>query len=165
MIHTVPGFDKNPLTATTVISEIGVDMSVFPTSKNFVSWAGCCPRNDKSDVKVKSTRISTAGSCLKPTLVQIANAVIKSKDHPEFGVRYRRIKAHRGHKKAIIAICRMLLTAIWNVLSKQVPYSPDGFVALKPSFNSKPLTKSQGFALLRQMGYIIKDDNSPPLTA
>ena len=165
LIHTIPGFDKNPLTAITVISEIGVDMSVFPTSKNLVSWAGCCPRNDKSDVKVKSTRISTAGSCLKPTLVQIANAVIKSKDHPEFGVRYRRIKAHRGHKKAIIAICRMLLTAIWNVLSKQVPYSPDGFVALNPSFNATPLTKSQGFALLRQMGYIIKDDNSPPLYA
>ena len=165
LIHSIPGFDKNPMTAITVISEIGVDMSVFPSSKNLVSWAGCCPRNDKSDVKVKSTRISTAGSCLKPTLVQIANAVIKSKDHPEFGVRYRRIKARRGHKKAIVAICRMILTAIWNVLSKHVPYSPDGFVALKPSFSAKPLTKAQGLALLRQMGYVIKDVNPPPLPA
>ena len=165
LIHTIPGFDKNPLTAITVISEIGVDMSVFPSSKNLVSWAGCCPRNDKSNLTVKSTRISTAGSCLKPTLVQIANAVIKSRNHPEFGVRYRRIKAHRGHKKAILAICRMILTAIWNVLSKRIPYSPDGFVALKPSFSAKPLTKSQGFALLRQMGYVIKDENSPPFPA
>ena len=111
------------------------DMSVFPSSKNLVSWAGCCPRNDKSNKTVKSTRISTAGSCLKPTLVQVANAVIKSKDHPEFGIRYRRIKAHRGHKKAIIAICRMLLTAIWNVISKREPYSPDGYATpLQPSF-------------------------------
>ena len=162
LIHTVPGFDKNPLTAITVVSEIGADMSVFPSSKNLVSWAGCCPRNDKSNKTVKSTRISKAGSYLKPVLVQVANAVIKSKDHPEFGILYRRIKAHRGHKKAIIAICRMLLTAIWNVLAKGVPFSPDGFSVLQPSFVSKPLSKSQGLALLRQMGYLIKDDSPVP---
>ena len=165
MIHTVPGFDKNPLTAITVVSEIGVDMSVFPSSKNLVSWAGCCPRNDKSNKTVKSTRISKADSYLKPILVQIANAVIKSKDHPEFGVRYRRIKAPRCHKKAIIAICRMLLTAIWNVLSKREPYSPDGYSVPQPSFVAKPLTKAQGLALLSQMGYVIKDDIPPPVTA
>ncbi len=165
LIHTVPGFDKNPMTSITIVSEIGVDMSVFPSAKNLVSWAGCCPKNDKSNKTVKSTRISKAGSYLKPVLVQIANAVIKSKDHPEFGIRYRRIKAHRGHKKAIIAICRMLLTAIWNVISKSEPYSPDGYAVPKPSFVAKPLTKSQGLALLRQMGYVIKDDNPPPAPA
>ena len=78
--------------------------------------------------------------------------------HPK----YRRIKARRGHKKAIIAICRMLLTAIWNVLAKGIPYSPDGFSVLQPSFVSKPLSKSQGLALLRQMGYLIKDDSPVP---
>ena len=165
LIHTVPGFDKNPMTSIAVISEIGVDMSVFQTAKNLVSWAGCCPRNDKSSKTVKSTRISKAGSYLKPVLVQIANAVIKSKDHPEFGIRYRRIKAHRGHKKAIIAICRMLLTAIWNVLTKREPYSPDGYAVPQPSFVAKPLTQSQGLALLRQMGFVIKVDNPPPVPA
>ena len=165
LIHTVPGFDKNPMTAISVISEIGVDMSVFPTAKNLVSWAGCCPRNDKSNRTVKSTRISKAGSYLKPLLVQIANAVIRSKDHPEFGIRYRRIKAHRGHKKAIIAICKMLLTAIWNILSKHEPYSPVGYAFPQQSFFAKPLSKSQGLALLRQLGYIIKEDPSPPATA
>ena len=59
---------------------------------------------------------------LKPRLVQIANAVIKSDKYPECKERCRGIKARRGHKKAIIAICRMLLTAIWNVLSKLEPY-------------------------------------------
>lgn len=54
-------------------------------------------------------------------LVQIANALLKSKEHPEFGERYRRIKASRGHKKAIISICRMLLTAIWHILKKMYP--------------------------------------------
>lgn len=72
-MRTVPGFSKEPLTAIRLLSEIGADMSVFPTSKNLVSWAGCCPRNDSSAQKVKSTRISRAGSYLKPLLVQIAN--------------------------------------------------------------------------------------------
>ena len=167
LIRTVPGLGNNPMTAITVMSEIGANMSVFPTAKNLVSWAGCCPRNDKSNKTIKSTRISTAGSHLKPTLVQVANAVIKSKDHPEFGIRYRRIKARRGHKKAIIAICRMLLTAIWNVISKREPYSPDGYIdpQQKPSFTAKPLTKAQGLALLRQMGYVIKEEAPPPLPA
>ena len=46
LIRTVLGFDKNPMTVIQVLSEIGGDMSVFPTAKNLVSWAGCCPRND-----------------------------------------------------------------------------------------------------------------------
>ena len=58
LIRTVPKFDKDPMTAIQVLSEIGCDMSVFPTDKHLVSWAGCCPRNDKSDRKIKSTRIS-----------------------------------------------------------------------------------------------------------
>lgn len=75
------------------------------------SWAGYCPHNDQSGGKCKSTRISRAGAYIKPLLVQIANALIQSDKHPEFKERYRRIKARRGHKKAIIAICRMFLTA------------------------------------------------------
>ena len=52
LIRTVPGFDKNPMTAIQVLSEIGGDMSVFPTAKHLVSWAGCCPRNDQSNKKL-----------------------------------------------------------------------------------------------------------------
>ncbi len=61
LIRTVPGFSAAPLTAVVLISEISVDMSVFPSAKHLVSWAGCCPRNDQSNKKVKSTRISRAG--------------------------------------------------------------------------------------------------------
>ena len=57
LIRTVPGFDKNPMTAIQVLSEIGGDMSVFPSAKHLVSWAGCCPLNDQSNKKIKSTRI------------------------------------------------------------------------------------------------------------
>ena len=158
LIRTVPGFNKNPMTAIQVLSEIGGDMSVFPTAKNLVSWAGCCPRNDQSNRKIKSTRISRAGSYFKPVLVQVANALIKSKKHPEITNRYRRIKARRGHKKAIIAICRMLLTAIWHILTDLKPYTPEGFLEQRPVNESKVLTTSQALNLLKQRGYIIKDD-------
>ena len=158
LIQTVPGLSGNPMTAIALLSEIGADMSVFPSAKHLVSWAGCCPRNDQSNGKMKSTRISRAGSYLKPLLVQIANAVIKSNKYPECKERYRRLKARRGHKKAIIAICKMLLTAIWNILSKLEPYSADGYLVDKATEHSVIITKAQGLALLRQRGYIFKDE-------
>ena len=158
LIRTVPGFDKNPMTAIQVLSEIGGDMSVFPTAKNLVSWAGCCPHNDQSNHKNKSTRISRAGSYIKPDLVQDANALIKSKKHPEYSTRYRRIKARRGHKKAIIAICRMILTAIWHILTDLKPYTAKGFLEPRPVSKEKVLTASQALNLLKQRGYVIKDE-------
>ena len=158
LIRTVPGFDKNPLTAIQVLSEIGGDMSVFPTAKHLVSWAGCCPRNDQSNHKIKSTRISRAGSYFKPVLVQVANALIRSKKHPEFTNRYRRIKARRGHKKAIIAICRMILTAIWHILSDLKPYTAEGYLEPRPVEADKVITTSQALNLLKQRGYVIKDE-------
>lgn len=156
LIRTVPGFDKNPMTAITVLSEIGADMSVFPTDKHLCSWAGCCPRNDQSGGKVKCTRISRAGTYLKPLLVQVANALIRSTKHVEFSERYRRLKARRGHKKALIAICRMLLTAIWNILSKHVPYTAEGFLQHRPVKSEKILTVAKGLYLLRLRGYEIR---------
>ncbi len=164
LIRTVPGFSSDPMTAIAVISEIGINMSVFPTAKHLVSWAGCCPRNDKSNMKVKSTRISNAGSNLKPLLVQIANAVVKSDKFPECKERYRRIKAHRGHKKAIIAICRMFLTAIWKILSKGEPYSAEGYLSDRPTEQTKILTTQQALNLLKSRGYIIKDNSLPDTT-
>ena len=155
LLYTLPGLDKNPMTAIAILSEIGPDMSVFPSSKHLVSWAGCCPCNDQSNQKVKSRRISRAGSYLKPLLVQVANALIKSKKHPEFKERYHRIKSRRGHKKAIIAVCKMLLTAIWNMLSKLEPYNPEGFLEHRPVKQEKTLTVSQALELLRLRGYTI----------
>lgn len=132
-------------------------MSVFQTSKHLISWAGCCPRNDCSAFYVKSTRISRAGHYLKPLLVQVANALLKSKEHSELKNRYRRIKVNRGHKKAIITLCKMLLTAIWNVLSKVEPYSAKGYLEDKPVKEEKVLTQSQALSLLRKRGYTIVD--------
>ena len=164
LIRTVPGMDKDPMTAILILSEIGSDMSVFPTAKNLVSWAGCCPRNDKSAKHVKSSRIAQAGCYLKPLLVQVANALLHSNKHPEFTERYRRIKSHRGHKKAMIAICKMLLTAIWNILSTGEVYNPSGYLIQtpRPTNETKILTQKQALELLRLRGYVIKEDPEEP---
>lgn len=146
------------MTAIGILSEIDLDMSVFPLLKHLVSWSGYCPHNDQSNGRVKSTRISRADSYLKPLLVQIANALIKSKKRPEFKERYHRIKSHWGHKKDIIAVCKMLLTAIWNMLSKLEPYNPTEFLEHRPVNESKVLTKAQTLELLRKKGYTITDD-------
>jgi len=83
--------------------------------------------------------------------------LLKSKTHPEFQKRYRRIKARRGHKKAIIAVYRMLLTAIWNILSKLEPYSANGYLADKLTKHSVVISKSEGPALPKKRDYIFKD--------
>jgi len=102
LVSTVPGI-KNPFSVIAIISEIGADMSVFPTAKHLCSWAGLTPQNDESAGKKHSVRISRAGVYIKPLLVQCANAVVRSDKHPEIRGRYLSIRKRRGHKRAIIA--------------------------------------------------------------
>ena len=97
------------------------------------------------------------------TFVEVVVILIPEYRYPECKKRYRRIKTRRGHKKAIITICRMLLTAIWNILSKLVPYCADGFMTQLSSSQSMSITKAQGLQLLRMRGYFFKDDPDPSL--
>ena len=124
LILTAPSF-KNIFTAIALISEIGVNMNAFPTAKHLCSWAGLTPTNNESAGKKKSVRVSKAGCYIKPLLVQCATAVVKSEKHPEIRNRFLRIKKRRGHKKAIIAIARMLLTALYNMLKKKEAYNAE----------------------------------------
>ena len=110
-----PGISSN-FTAIGIISEIGTNMEAFPSAKHLCSWVGLTPTNNESAGKKKSVRVSKAGCYIKPLLVQCANAVVKSNKHPEIRNRYLRLKKRRGHKKAIIAIARMLLTALYHML-------------------------------------------------
>lgn len=123
LVMSVPGIQT--FSAISVIAEIGVDMTVFPSSKHLCSWAGLTPQNNESAGKKKTTRISRAGVYIKPLLVQCALCAIRARKNPEIRNRYLSIKKRRGHKKAIIAIARMLLTAIYNILKKNEPYNPD----------------------------------------
>ena len=119
---TIPGVDRN--SAMTVISEIGTDMTPFSNSKRLCYWAGLTPGNNESAGKKKSVRITRAGVYLKPALVQVAHAAVKSNKSPYYKQKYERITKHRGKKRAIIAIARMILTAIYQMLSTGEAWNP-----------------------------------------
>jgi len=156
LLMSVPGI-STPLTAIRILAEIGADMSVFETAKQLCSWAGVTPQNNESGGKKKTTRISRAGAYLKPLLVQIALNVGKSDKCPELKTKYQAIKKRRGGKKAVIAIARKLLTAIWHILSKGEFYNTELYhKADKPPIN-RVLTPEQAFALLRSKGYQIAE--------
>ena len=157
LILTVPSF-KNIFSAITIISEIGADMDVFPTAKHLCSWAGLTPTNNESAGKKKSVRISRAGCYLKPLLVQCAIAVVKSEKHPEIRNRYLKIKKRRGHKRAIIAIARMLLTAVYMILKKKEPYNAELYKNSDVLPVSREITVDQAIALAKSQGYQILSD-------
>jgi len=154
LILSVPSIN-NIFTAIKIISEIGVDMNVFPTAKHLCSWAGLTPQNNESAGKKKSVRISRAGCYLKPLLVQCATAVVKSEKHPEIRNRYLALKKRRGHKKAIIAICRMLLTAIYHILKSGEPYNPELYTKVEVIPTSREITVEQAILLARSQGFAV----------
>jgi len=152
LILTVPSF-KNIFSAIAVVSEIGVNMDVFSTAKHVCSWAGLTPTNNESAGKKKSVRISRAGCYIKPLLVQCATAVVKSEKHPEIRNRYLKLKKRRGHKRAIIAIARMLLTAIYNILKKKEPYNPELYKKADVLPVNREITVEQALLLAKSQGY------------
>jgi transposase len=150
----VPGI-KNPFSVIAIISEIGTDMSVFTTAKHLCSWAGLTPQNDESAGKKHSVRISRAGVYIKPLLVQCANAVVRSDKHPEIRGRYLSIRKRRGHKRAIIAIARMLLTAIYHILLKDEPYNPELYKKVELLPKTRSITVDQAILLAERHGYSV----------
>lgn len=122
LLCTIPGVDR--VSATTIISEIGTDMSQFANSKRLCCWAGLTPGNNESAGKKKSVKISRAGVYLKPALVQVAHASVTSNKSPYYKNKYERICKRRGKKRAIIAIARMILTAIYNMFVTGEEWNP-----------------------------------------
>jgi len=153
LISTVPGIQS--FSAVAIIGEISVDMSVFETSRHLCSWAGLAPQNDNSAGKKKTTRVSRAGVYLKPLLVQCANNAVRTKSNPEIANRYNAIKKRRGHKKAIIAIARMLLTAIYNILKKNEPYNAEFYRQSDKPPVQREVTVEQAIFILQRQGYLV----------
>jgi len=119
---TIPGVKHD--SAITIISEIGIDMSQFSSSKRLCCWAGLTPSSNESAGKKKSVRITRAGVYLKPALVQCAHAAVKSDKSPYYKKKYESLVKRRGKKRAIIAIARMILTAIYQMLSNGETWNP-----------------------------------------
>jgi len=122
LLRTIPGVDRR--SAITILSEIGTNMSQFSSSKRLCCWAGLTPGNNQSAGKKKSVRITRAGVYLKPALVQAAHAAVKSKESAYYRIKYERISKRRGKKRAIIAIARMILTAVYEMLRTGEVFNP-----------------------------------------
>lgn len=139
LLLTIPGVQET--SAIYILSEIGSNMNAFIDNKHLCSWAGLTPQNNESAGKKKSIRISRAGVYIKPLLVQCANYAIKKR---------------RGHKRAIIAIARMLLTCAYHILAKNEPFNIDLYKQLTESnFKSKhtKLNINNAIKFLEQQGY------------
>ncbi len=122
LLCSIPGVKRQ--SAIIIISEIGSNMFVFGDQKKISSWAGLAPSSNESAGKKKSVKISRAGVYLKPALVQVAHAAKKSTTTPYYKIKFDRIAKRRGKKRAIIAISRMILVAIYHMIQTGELWNP-----------------------------------------
>jgi transposase len=141
LLCTIPGVDRNA--AIVIISEIGTDMSQFSNTKRLCCWAGLTPGNNESAGKKKSVRITRAGVYLKPALVQVAHASVICVDQPYYANKFRGIMKRRGKKRTIIAIARMILTAVYHIMKTGEVWNPSDLseIDLTPEMAEKRRTR------------------------
>ncbi|MDY4079164.1 MAG: IS110 family transposase [Clostridium sp.] len=101
--------------AQAIISVIGTDMSRFPTDAHISSWSGLCPGNNESAGKRKSGKTRKGNSLLRSTLVVCSHSAVKHKES-YFYAQFMRISAHRGKKRAYVAVAHSMLIAIYHIL-------------------------------------------------
>ena len=120
-LMTIPGIKERA--ATSLIAEIGVDMTKFQTAAHLASWAGLRPRNDESNRKVKSRRITHGNAFLRKTLIECAWGASRTK-----GCFFNRFSYHqtqvrkKSKMKVLVAVARKLLIAVWHVLHDGTDY-------------------------------------------
>jgi len=114
LLCSIPGVSG--LSATTILAEIGRDMSRFPTAGHLVAWAGLCPGQNESAGKRKSSRLRKGAPWLKTMLVQCAWAAKRQKNS-YYAAQFHRLKSRRGPQKAICAVAASMLTAIYHMLN------------------------------------------------
>ena len=120
-LQTVPGVSLR--SATSVIAELGTDMSSFEDAAHLVSWSGLKPRNDESAGKIKSRKITHGNKFLRKTLIECSWAAAKTRGCLYNTFSYHQTVVRRKNKmKVQVAIARKMLTAIWFILHDKVPY-------------------------------------------
>lgn len=111
--------------AQAIVSVIGTDMSRFPTDSHISSWAGLCPGNNESAGKRKSGKTRKGNSLLRTTLITCAHSAVKNKSS-YFYAQFMRISAHRGKKRAYVAVAHSMLIAIYHILKDGVVFKDLG---------------------------------------
>ena len=157
LLRTIPGVGS--LSAQVIVSEIGADMSRFPTAGHLVSWAGLCPRNDESAGKRRSTRMRKGAPWLKVALVQCAWAAARKKAsylHAQF----HRLRFRRGPKKAICAVAASILVAAYHMLKDGTLYRDLG-----PDHFNRSTPEAKAIRLARQIAKLGFSCHIQPATA
>ena len=120
-LQTIPGVKER--TATSLIAEIGTDMSKFETANHLAAWSGLRPRNDESNKKFKSRRIAHGNVYLRKNIIQCAWAASRTKSCFFSRFSYHQTQVRKKNKmKVIVAVARKLLVAVWHVIHDETDY-------------------------------------------
>lgn len=129
LLITIPGIGER--VAAVVISEIGVDMTRFPTAAHLAAWAGLAPGNNESAGKRRRARRRKGNTHLTSILLQAALGAART--HTRIGARFHRLHRRFGGKankaaakKAAFAVAHTLIKVIWKVLATRQPYTDLG---------------------------------------
>ena len=123
LLQTIPGVGER--VAEALVSEIGVDMSRFPTDAHLASWAGMCPGNNESAGKRKSGKTTKGNIHLRAALTQAAWAATHTKQ-TYLAAQYRRLVKPKGKKRALVAVGHSLLVIAYHLLSRRASYQELG---------------------------------------
>jgi transposase len=123
LLDTIPGV--NVKTAESILAEMGLDLSRFPSADHLSAWAGLAPGNHESAGKRYSGRRRKGNRPLATTMVQAAWSAVRTKG-TYLKSRYHRLAARRGKKRAIVGVARSMLVSIWHMLSYRQPYQELG---------------------------------------
>lgn len=119
LLDTIPGVDRR--IAEGIASEIGIDMSRFPSANHISSWAGVSPGNNESAGKRRSGKTPPGNPALRKWLVLAAHAASHTKS-TYLAAQYHRVVARRGKKRAIVAVAHSILVISYHILSRCEPY-------------------------------------------
>lgn len=120
-LQTIPGVKMR--SATSVIAELGTDMSSFEDAAHLVSWCGLKPRNEESAGKIKSRKITHGNKYLRKTLVECSWAASRTQGcfYNKFSYTQTVVR-HKSRMKVQVAIARKMLAAIWYILHDNIQY-------------------------------------------
>lgn len=120
-LQTIPGVKER--SSTSIIAEIGTDMTHFQTPKKLVSWVGLRPRNEESAGKIKARGITHGNRFVRKTMIECSWGAARMKDSFFAEFSYRQCIERRKNKmKVQVAIARKILVAVWYVLSQGTQY-------------------------------------------
>lgn len=122
-LDTIPGVNRT--TAVSILAETGGDMTRFPSAGHLCSWGAMCPGHDESAGKRRSGKTRTANRYLRAALIQSALGASHAKG-TALQARYHRVKRHRGHKKAVVAVGHQILEIAYYIMRDGVTYNELG---------------------------------------